>query len=72
MILIVKSQDEIYIASETGRITVADAMVIMQGLDQPKSVKSCTYLYVHFCQKVLLKLLDQCQARSNIMLESFQ
>ena len=39
MIFIVKDQDEIYSARETGRITVVDAMVIVLCLDQPTSVK---------------------------------
>ena len=46
MIFIVKGQDEIYLASKTDRITVVDAMVIVQDLDQSKSVKSCKDLYV--------------------------
>ena len=35
MIFIVKDQDKIYLASETGRITVLGQMVIVQGLDRP-------------------------------------
>ena len=63
MIFIVKGQDEIYLARKTDRITVVDAMVIVQDLDQSKSVKSCKDLYVNFYQKVLLILLGQYQSR---------
>ena len=61
MILIVKGQDKIYLASETGRISVVGAMVIVEGLDQPKAVNLCKDLYVHVCQKVMLILLDHCK-----------
>ena len=47
----IKGKDEIYLASK-----LADAMVIGLGLDQPMS--ACKDLYVHFCQKMLLILLD--------------
>ena len=63
MTFIVKGHDKIYIASETGRITLVNTMAILQGLDQPKPVKSCKVFYVHFCQNVLLILLDQCQTQ---------
>ena len=29
------------LASETGRFAVVEAMVIVQGLDKPKTVKTC-------------------------------
>ena len=61
MIFIVKGHDKIYIASETGRTTLVDTMAIVQGLDQPKPFKTCKFLYVHFCNRVLLILLDLCQ-----------
>ena len=38
-----------YLASEIGRIAVVDMMIIDQGLDQPKSLKTCRYINVHFC-----------------------
>ena len=63
MIFIVKGQNEIYLASETGRITVVNAMVRVQGLDKPKSIKSCKDLYFHFSQKVLLIFLDKWLAK---------
>ena len=63
IIFIVKWQDEIYLASETGNLPIVNAMVKVQDLDPPRSFKSCKDLYVHFCQKVLMISLDQCQAR---------
>ena len=39
MIFIVKGQDVIYLASETGRIKVVDAIIIVSGLDQLKLAK---------------------------------
>ena len=63
MVFIVKGQDEIYLARKTEMITGLDAMVIVQDLDQWKSVKSCKDLYVIFYQKVLLILLGQYQSR---------
>ena len=39
-------------ASETDRIAVVDAMVIVQSMDKPKSIKTCKYLSDHFCRKV--------------------
>ena len=38
--------------SETDRIAVVDAMVIVQSLDKPKSIKTCKDLSDHFCRKV--------------------
>ena len=37
---------------ETDRVAVVDAMVIVQSLDKPKSVKTCKDLSDHFCSKV--------------------
>ena len=40
MIFIINGQDQIYLANETDRTAAVDAMVIVQGLDQPKSYSS--------------------------------
>lgn len=37
---------------ETDRVAIVDAMVIVQSLDKPKSVKTCKDLSDHFCTKV--------------------
>ena len=39
-------------SSETDRIAIVDAMVIVQTLDKPKSIKTCKDLSDHFCRKV--------------------
>ena len=41
-----------YFASEIVRIAVVDTTVTDNGLNQPKSVKTCKYHYVHFCQNM--------------------
>ena len=63
MSFIVICWDKMFLASETGRLTVVDAIVKFQGLDQPKLFKSCKDLDGHFCQNVLIIFLNQCQAR---------
>ena len=53
MAFIVKGQGQIYLASETGRIAVVYAIVIVQGLNKLKSVN--TY---YGRSKVLKKYLN--------------
>ena len=52
---------------ETDRITVVDAMVIVQILDKPKSVKTCKDLSEHFCSKVM-QLFD-CYEEDHLVFE---
>ena len=40
------------LTSETDRVAVVDAMVIVQCLDKPKTIKTCKDLSDYFCQKV--------------------
>ena len=86
MIVIVRGLNQIKLIKRN-RQDFNFTVAIVHGLEQPKSVKTCNDIYVHFCYniqlwrytfifdsyntenyskrklKLLLILLDQCQAR---------